>query len=79
MSLATRAIAEELSSLGAKVALCGRRVEPVTEVALALQAGGGRGHFVALACSLPARRSAATCLIDFWLSGASNWFLNACT
>jgi citronellol/citronellal dehydrogenase len=39
-----RAIAEELSALGARVALCGRRVEPVTELAEALRAKGGEAH-----------------------------------
>ena len=39
-----RAIAEELSALGARVALCGRRVEPVTELAEALRAKGAEAH-----------------------------------
>lgn len=39
-----RAIAEELSALGARVALCGRRVEPVTELAETLRAKGAEAH-----------------------------------
>lgn len=46
-----RAIAEEYASLGAKVALCGRRPEPVTELAEALVA---RGH-EAMAASVDIR------------------------
>ncbi len=39
-----RAVAEELSSLGARVALCGRRVEPVTETAAVLNGRGAEAH-----------------------------------
>jgi citronellol/citronellal dehydrogenase len=36
-----RAIADQYASLGARVALCGRRIEPVTEAAEAIAARGG--------------------------------------
>lgn len=39
-----RAIAEEYAALGAAVALCGRRIEPVTEVADGIVARGGKAH-----------------------------------
>jgi citronellol/citronellal dehydrogenase len=35
-----RAVAEELGGLGAKIAICGRRAEPLEECALALRAAG---------------------------------------
>ena len=46
-----RAIAEQYAALGARVALCGRRIEPVTELAEALRAKGNE----ALAASVDIR------------------------
>jgi citronellol/citronellal dehydrogenase len=50
-----RAIAEEVCALGARVALCGRRVEPVTEAAKSLQEKG----FEAMAGSVDIRQPEA--------------------
>jgi citronellol/citronellal dehydrogenase len=48
-----RAIAEELASLGARVALCGRRIEPVTAVAEALRARGAEAHAASVDIRVP--------------------------
>ena len=50
-----RAIAEEMAELGASVALCGRRIEPVTELAEALTARGAE----AMAASVDIRQPEA--------------------